>query len=103
MLFWLLVNIANCCLLTFMIFTSMLLMSSLFSEVAIMTLREYRIDLGWSQYQLATEAGIARSAVVNAEEGKSIKARSAKAIADALSRAYGREIRVTDLQGLNVR
>lgn len=68
-----------------------------------MTLREYRIDLGWSQFELANEAGIARSAVVNAESGNSITARSAKAIADALSRAYGREIRVSDLQGLNVR
>jgi transcriptional regulator with XRE-family HTH domain len=68
-----------------------------------MTLREYRIDLGWSQNKLADEAGIARSAVVNAEGGKSIKASSAKALADALSKAYGREIRVTDIQGLNVR
>jgi transcriptional regulator with XRE-family HTH domain len=67
-----------------------------------MTLREYRIQLGWSQNRLAQEAGIARSAVSNAESGGTIRAETAKAIADALSKGYGREIRVLDIQGLNI-
>ena len=51
------------------------------------TLRHYRINLGWSIYRLAHEAGISRPAVANAENGQPIKAETAKAIADALSRA----------------
>ena len=68
-----------------------------------MTLREYRVNLGWSHNQLAKAAGIARQSVVSAEEGELITAATAKAIADALSDAYGRPIRVTDIQGLNIR
>lgn len=67
-----------------------------------MTLREYRIELGWTQNQLAQEAGIARSAVRNAESGGVIRPVSAKAIADALSKAYGRSISVRDIEGLNI-
>jgi transcriptional regulator with XRE-family HTH domain len=67
-----------------------------------MTLREYRIELGWSQNRLAQEAKIARGAVANAENGKVIRAETAKAIADALSRGYNREVRVLDIQGLNI-
>jgi len=67
-----------------------------------MTLRQYRIELGWSINRLAQEAGITRQSAANAEDGNPIKAETAKAIADALSRGYGREIRVMDIQGLNV-
>ncbi len=67
-----------------------------------MTLREYRIELGWSINRLAQEAGITRQSAANAEDGLPIKAETAKAIADTLSRAYGREIKVRDIQGLNI-
>ena len=67
-----------------------------------MNLREYRIELGWSINKLAEEAKITRQSAANAENGQPIKAETAKAIADTLSRAYGREIRVMDIQGLNV-
>ncbi|TMC25458.1 MAG: helix-turn-helix transcriptional regulator [Chloroflexi bacterium] len=66
------------------------------------TLRHYRINLGWSIYRLAHEAGISRPAVANAENGQPIKAETAKAIADALSRAYGQDIKPTDIEGLNI-
>ena len=66
------------------------------------TLRHYRINLGWSIYRLAYEAGISRPAVANAENGQPIKAETAKAIADALSRAYGQDIKPTDIEGLNI-
>jgi transcriptional regulator with XRE-family HTH domain len=65
-------------------------------------LRHYRINLGWSIYRLAHEAGISRPAVANAENGQPIKAETAKAIADALSRAYGQDIKPTDIEGLNI-
>jgi DNA-binding XRE family transcriptional regulator len=67
-----------------------------------MTLREYRIELGWSINKLAQEAGITRQSAANAEEGNPIKAETAKAIADTLSRAYGRDIMVRDIKGLNI-
>jgi transcriptional regulator with XRE-family HTH domain len=66
------------------------------------TLRHYRINLGWSIYRLAHEAGISRPAVANAESGQPIKAETAKALADALSRAYGQDIKPTDIEGLNI-
>ena len=67
-----------------------------------MKLREYRIELGWSINKLAEEAKITRQSAANAENGQPIKAETAKAIADTLSKAYGREIRVMDIHGLNV-
>jgi transcriptional regulator with XRE-family HTH domain len=66
------------------------------------TLRHYRINLGWSIYRLAHEAGISRPAAANAENGQPIKAETAKALADALSRAYGQDIKPTDIEGLNI-
>ncbi len=67
-----------------------------------MTLREYRIQLGWSINKLAQEARLARQTAAEAEAGSPIRAETAKAIADALSNAYGQEIRVLDIQGLNI-
>lgn len=66
------------------------------------TLREYRVNLGWSQNELAKEAGIPQQTVKRAEDGDPIQARTAKAIADALSKAYGREIKPTEIEGLNI-
>lgn len=66
------------------------------------TLREYRVNLGWSLYKLAGQAGISHPSVVNAERGQPIKAETAKAIADALSKAYGKTILPTNIEGLNI-
>lgn len=66
------------------------------------TLRELRVNLGWSIHKLAEQAGISRPATANAESGQPIKAETAKAIADALSKAYGQPIRPTDIEGLNI-
>jgi transcriptional regulator with XRE-family HTH domain len=66
------------------------------------TLRDYRINLGWSIYKLASEANISRQAAANAESGLPIKAETAKAIADVLSREYGQAVRPTDIEGLNI-
>jgi len=66
------------------------------------TLREYRINLGWSIHKFAEQAGISRPAAANAESGQPIKAETAKALADALSKAYGQPIKATDIEGLNI-
>ncbi len=68
-----------------------------------MTLKEYRVNLGWTINQLAKEAGIARQSAVSAENGEIITAPTAKAIADALTKAYGRPFSVTDIEDLNIR
>ncbi len=66
------------------------------------TLREHRVNLGWSQTELAMRAGTSQSVVRRAEVGETITARIAKAIADALSKAYGQEIKPVDIEGLNI-
>ena len=64
-------------------------------------LKQLRIALGWSVTKLAEEAGITRQTVASAERGDVVYAQKAKAIADALSRGYGREILVWEIDGLN--
>lgn len=66
------------------------------------TLHDLRVNLGWSINRLAQEASISRPAAANAENGQPIKAETAKAIADALSRASGQAIKPTDIDGLNI-
>ena len=67
-----------------------------------MTLRQYRLDLGWSASQLAKVAGVTRQSVALAEKGGFIQADTAKCIAEALSKAYEREIKSWDIEGLNI-
>jgi transcriptional regulator with XRE-family HTH domain len=68
-----------------------------------MNLRQYRVNqLGWSVSRLASEAGITRQAINGAEAGKPVRAETAKAIAEALSRALGREIKPLDIEELNI-
>ena len=66
------------------------------------TLRELRINLGWTIQKLAEEAGITRQTVSSAEKGTSVLADTAKAIADALSRGYEREIKPLDIDDLHI-
>ena len=68
-----------------------------------MTLRELRVDLGWNKSRLAKEADISHGTVIRAERGEKLSVVNAKKIADALSRGYGREIRVTEIVGWNIR
>lgn len=66
------------------------------------TLRKYRVDLGWSLRKLAQESGVSHPVAKRAEDGEPIQASTAKALADALSKAYGREIKASDIEGLNI-
>lgn len=66
------------------------------------TLRQYRLDLGWTITKLAEEANVPRQSISSAEQGGAIRADTAKAIADALSKAYGREIKSWEIEDLNI-
>lgn len=66
------------------------------------TLRELRINLGWNVQRLAQEADVTRHSVYSAEKGDPIRAETAKALADALGRGYGREIKPLEIKGLNI-
>jgi transcriptional regulator with XRE-family HTH domain len=66
------------------------------------TLREYRVNLGWSLNELAKASGISQQIARRAEDGDPIQARTAKAIAIALSRALGRNIEPLDIEGLSI-
>lgn len=65
-------------------------------------LRTLRINLGWTVVRLAEQAGVTRQAVSGAEKGIAIRADVAKAIADALSVGYGREIKPSQIANLTI-
>lgn len=68
-----------------------------------MTLTEWRESVPINIPDLARAAGVDSQTIRNAEAGQRISARSAKAIADALSAQLGKTIRVQDIDGLQVR
>ena len=67
-----------------------------------MTLKELRVNLGWTISKLADESGIERHTISRAESGYSVNAATAKSLADALSRGYHRTIKPTDIEGLRI-
>jgi transcriptional regulator with XRE-family HTH domain len=67
------------------------------------TLAEYREMLSMSRSEFAREARLDYQTVSRAEEGEQINGRSARAIAQALSRLLGRTVAVRDIDGMNVR
>lgn len=66
------------------------------------TLRELRINIGWSQKILSEKSGVDRGTISRVEKGATIGAVKAKALADALSLAYGREIKPLDIKDLSI-
>jgi len=68
-----------------------------------MTLAQLRESVPVNIPDLAKAAGIDPQTIRNAEAGQRISARSAKAIADALSALLDRAIHVKDIDGLQVR
>lgn len=52
--------------------------------------------------ELGRRAGLDVSYVARAEKGRNIQPSTAKAFADALGLGYGKEIKVTDIEGLNI-
>lgn len=53
--------------------------------------------------ELGQAAGVDQQTIRNAENGQRINLRTARAIAQALSKELGRSIRVKDIDGLQVR
>jgi transcriptional regulator with XRE-family HTH domain len=78
------------------------IVKELWSWLGMETLRELRINLGWTIQKLAEEARITRQTVSSAEKGTPVLADTAKALADALGRGYGREIKPLDIHGLHI-
>ena len=68
-----------------------------------MTLTELRESVPMNIPELARAAGLDDQTIRNAESGQRISVRTAKAIAQALSRELGRTIKVQDIDGLQVR
>ena len=68
-----------------------------------MTLTELRESVPMSVPDLARAAGVDDQTIRNAESGQRIYAKTARAIAQALSNALGRAIQVRDIDGLQVR
>ena len=66
------------------------------------TLKQLRVGLGWTIARMVKETGLARQTIGEAEKKGAVRADSAKAIADALSRGYGKEIQPWDIEGLTV-
>jgi DNA-binding XRE family transcriptional regulator len=68
-----------------------------------MTLFEYRERALMSIPELARRANIDAQSVKNAEDGKRVQPRIARAIAAALSEALGETITPQDIDGLSIR
>lgn len=68
-----------------------------------MTLTELRESVPVNIPDLARAAGVDPQTIRNAEAGQRVSARTAKALADALSDMLGRTIHVRDIDGLKVR
>ena len=68
-----------------------------------MTLTELRESVPMNIPELAKAAGVDAQTIRNAESGQRISVKTARAIAQALSDALGRTIRVQDIDSLQVR
>lgn len=68
-----------------------------------MNLTELRESVPMGIPELARAAGVDDQTIRNAESGQRINVRTARAIAQALSDALGRTIRVQEIEGLQVR
>jgi len=66
------------------------------------TIVELRRDLGWTQLELARQARLNPNTVRKAESGEPVSGPTAAAIAEAFSKAFGQQILVRDIEGLNV-
>jgi len=67
-----------------------------------MTLGDYRRRLSWTQRELAKRTNLDYNTVRKAESGETVSARTALAIAEALSKALGERVLIEDIDGLNV-
>ena len=66
------------------------------------TLKEYRLEAGYSYAELSRRANVSEPTVRRAENGDPVQEVKAAQIAKALSEALGRVIRIQDIDGLNI-
>lgn len=71
-------------------------------EVIRVTIEEHRKQLRWSRTKLAREAGIDYQAVLRAERGLPIQYKTLAAIAAALSRGKGKEVRPDEIEKVRI-
>ncbi len=67
-----------------------------------MTVKEYRISLGWSPTELARRAGISARTVNRVEDGQPTYDYTLGAIARVFSEALGRTITIRDFEGVQI-
>ena len=66
------------------------------------TLKQYRLEAGYSYAELARRANVSEPTVKRAEDGDPVQEVKAAMIAKALSEALGKTITIDDLDGLNI-
>jgi transcriptional regulator with XRE-family HTH domain len=71
-------------------------------EVSRVTIEEYRKQLRWTRSKLAHEAQLDYQTVMRAERGAPVQYRTLEAIAAALSRGLGKEVRPADLDDVRI-
>lgn len=68
-----------------------------------MTVKDYRILLGWSITELARRAKVSPRTVSRLEDGSPVQDYIAGSVARALSEGLGKTITVHDLEGIKFR
>lgn len=68
-----------------------------------MTIRDYRLQLGWSVNELARRSGVAPRTVKRMEQGEEVYDYTAAQVVKALADATGQRIALNDVDGLNIR
>lgn len=68
----------------------------------LVTIRDYRIALGWSLGELARRSGLTYQTISRIEQGKFARLHTAGAIARALSEGMGKPITIRDLEDIRI-
>jgi predicted transcriptional regulator len=67
-----------------------------------MTVKQYRVLLGWAPSELARRAGLSARTINRVENGQPTYDYTLGAIARAISEGMGRTITIDDLEGANI-
>jgi transcriptional regulator with XRE-family HTH domain len=67
-----------------------------------MTIKDYRVSLGWSAAELARRARLTPRTVARVEDGEPVYDHTVGAIARAFTEALGRTVTVRDFEGVNL-
>jgi transcriptional regulator with XRE-family HTH domain len=67
-----------------------------------MTVRDYRISLGWSVSELSRRSGLAIKTINRIEDGQPVYDYTLGAVARAFSEALGRTVTIDDFEGAKI-